>query len=470
MTPMEARLRRRPLTFRTVTVRLVHVFEVVDDIAVTPGHARVHEAGWQSWSPSGTYLLDERPPIPRHDRQQLMRFRPGSPAPETGFQSEGVLVLSAAGDAGARTRLYTPVDTGRGVDEVPTLRVRHAAGRVVVSADGPVQGRDVERGIGNALAAFGDEWARRCGVRPIAAPPSVWCSWYHYFHDVTPADIEENLAAMDRLDLPVDVVQVDDGWQSGIGDWDAYSEPFRALADLVARIRDRGRRAGIWVAPLTVGAHSRVAREHPDWLVGEGGRNWGQSLCGLDVTNPAAAEHLTAGLRALRDLGIDYVKLDFLYTGALPGRRHEDVTPVAAYRRGLALVREALGPETYLLGCGAPLLPSVGLVDAMRVSADVLNPADDEPGLARLRGERAILARAWQHGRFWVNDPDCLVARPGFELRRRWADLIEAFGGLRSASDRIRDLDDWGVRTTRRLLSTAPPPSPFDPRPMGETE
>ncbi|MEP6650806.1 MAG: glycoside hydrolase family 36 protein [Lapillicoccus sp.] len=442
------------------------VFDTVDELAVTPGRARVHEAGWQSWSPTDTYPLSERPPRPQHDWQQVMRFRPGSPPPESGFQSEGVLALS---DDGARTRLYTPVDTGDGVDEVPTIRVQHTAGRVVVSADGPVQAADVEGGIDDALVAFGDRWAQRCGVRSITAPPSVWCSWYHYFLEVAPADIEENLAAMDRLDLPVDVVQVDDGWQSGIGDWDAYSERFRALPDLVARIRDRGRRAGIWVAPLTVGSRSRLAREHPEWLVGEGGRNWDQSLRGLDVTHPAAAAHLQASLRALHDLGIDYVKLDFLYTGALPGRRHEDVTPVAAYRRGLALVREALGDDTYLLGCGAPLLPSVGVVDAMRVSADVLNPEDDEPGLARLRGERAIVARAWQQGRFWVDDPDCLVARPGFELRHRWADLIDAFGGLRSASDRIQDLDDWGVRTTRRLLSTAPPPSPFGPRVGGPT-
>jgi alpha-galactosidase len=297
----------------------------------------------------------------------------------------------------------------------------------------------------------------------------VWCSWYHYFLDVAPADIEENLAAIARLDLPVDVVQVDDGWQSGIGDWDAYSDRFRTLPDLVDRIRQSGRRAGIWVAPLTVGSASRLAREHPDWLVGDGGRNWGQSLHGLDVTHPAAAAHLQASLRALRDLGIDYVKLDFLYTGALPGPRHEEVTPVAAYRRGLALVREAFGGDAYLLGCGAPLLPSVGLVDAMRVSADVMNPEDDVSGLARLRGERAIRSRAWQHGRFWVNDPDCLVARRGFALRHRWADIIDAFGGLRSASDRIGELDAWGVRTTRRLLSSAPPPSALDPRLVGQT-
>jgi alpha-galactosidase len=444
---------------------MVGTFDIVDEVTVASPRARVHEAGWQSWSPTGTYLLREPSPRPHHGWQQLMRFRPERPAPATGFQSEGVLVIES-GDG--RTWLYLPVDTGDDCG-VPTIRAHHAGERLVVSADGPVEVTEADGNIADALVSFAEEWAARRRVRPIAAPPSVWCSWYHYFLDVTPADIEENLEAMDRLDLPVDVVQVDDGWQAGIGDWDAYSERFRALPDLVARINDRGRRAGIWVAPLTVGSGSRLAEEHPDWLVGEGGRNWGQALHGLDVTHPGAAAHLQTSLHALRDLGIDYVKLDFLYTGALPGRRHEDVTPVAAYRQGLAMVREALGEDTYLLGCGAPLLPSVGLVDAMRVSADVLNPADDSVRPQGLRGERAIRARAWQHGRFWVNDPDCLVARPGFDLRHQWADLIERLGGLRSASDRIGDLDDWGVRTTRRLLSDAPAPSPLDRRLVGQT-
>jgi alpha-galactosidase len=105
----------------------------------------------------------------------------------------------------------------------------------------------------------------------------------------------------------------------------------------------------------------------------------------------------------------------------------------------------------------------------MRVSADVINPEDDEPGFARLRGEGAIRSRAWQHGRFWVNDPDCFVGRPDFEPRHRWAGLIDAFGGLRSASDRIQDLDAWGVRMTRRLLSGALPPSPLPPHLVGQT-
>ncbi len=42
-----------------------------------------------------------------------------------------------------------------------------------------------------------------------------------------------------------------------------------------------------------------------------------------------------------------------------------------AYRQGLAVMREAMGPDAYLLACGAPILPSLGLCDALRVGPDV---------------------------------------------------------------------------------------------------
>jgi alpha-galactosidase len=370
--------------------------------------------------------------------------------------------------APAPSRGQGPGSTGGDV-EVPTVRAELVEDRLLVSADGPVTTTAVEGSVVDALVSFADEWAVRCGGRRVAQAPTVWCSWYHYFGAVTPADIEENLAAMGRLDLPVDVVQIDDGWAAGIGDWGSYSEAFRDLPDLVNRIRDSGRRAGVWVAPLTVTSGSQLAREHPEWLVGEAGRNWGQTLHGLDITHPAAAARLHEELSSLRALGIDYVKLDFLYPGALPGRRHDDVSPVTAYRRGLELVRDALGEETYLLGCGAPILPSVGLLDGMRVSGDVYNPDDDDPGTAHLRGEPAIRARAWQHGRFWVNDPDCLIARPDWPLRKEWAAVLDQLGGLRSASDRIDELDDWGVEATRRLLSNVPAPTPFAAEVVGQS-
>lgn len=433
-------------------------FQTIDEFVVDPNRALVHEAGWQSWSPSGTYPIAEDSPRPGSQWQQRMRFRPERSAPRAGFQSEGVLAVDDG--LGGPVRAYTATGPG----DIPSLRARLVDNRVVVTADGPVDAAAFVGGIDPALADFGQAFARGAGVHELRAAPTMWCSWYHYFLDVDAGDIAENLAEMGRHRLPFDVVQIDDGWEAGLGDWTTYSESFRRLPELVERIRDGGRRAGIWMAPLTVGSDSRLASEHPDWLIPGGGLNWGQQLFGLDVTHPGAAEYIATAAATVRGLGVDYVKLDFLYTGALPGRRHEDIPPIAAYRRGLSLMREAFGDDTFLVGCGAPLLPSVGLVDAMRVSGDVFNPDDDDPGTVRLRGETAIQARAWQQGRFWVNDPDCLIARADFPLREDLAALIEEFGGLRSASDRIATLDARGLDLTRRLLSHVPPALPFPAR------
>ena len=74
------------------------------------------------------------------------------------------------------------------------------------------------------------------------------------------------------------------------------------------------------------------------------------------------------------------------------------------------------------------------------------------------------MARAWQHGRLWSNDCDCLIVRPEVERREQWADTVERYGGLISASDRIADLDEWGMDTTRRLLARPPRPGPVQGR------
>ena len=206
-------------------------------------------------------------------------------------------------------------------------------------------------------------------------------------------------------------------------------------------------------------------QDHPDWLVGEAGLNWGQDLRGLDLTHPGVQDLLRTHLERLVGLGVDYLKLDFLYGGAVPGARHSGASPVEAYRTGLELVREAVGPDVYLVGCGAPLLPSVGLVDAMRTSPDTFH-AGGEDGSRGLRGLMPMVARAWQHGRLWSTDPDCLVARPAYALREPWAEAVRTYGGLRSVSDRVAELDAgacgrpatcWPTASRRRRC----PPRPW---------
>lgn len=157
--------------------------------------------------------------------------------------------------------------------------------------------------------------------------------------------------------------------------------------------------------------------------------------------------------------------------GALAGGRYQHLTGVAAYRSGLQLIRDAVGPEGYLVGCGAPIQPSVGLVDAMWVSPDTFDPTQgaDEPAQAAWTGLRG---RVCADGPAWWPAHGCTVVSGSTTPTAWWpavvrcppgvAEVIDRYGGLRSASDRVADLDDWGVETTRRLLATAPPRTLFD--------
>ncbi|MCO6011303.1 alpha-galactosidase [Actinoallomurus purpureus] len=418
---------------------------------VDPDKGRVYEHGWQSWSPTTTYPVTGTSHRPVQPVMQTMCWRPDRPGPERGFQGEGLLAVDP-GDGGP-IRVYAALD---GRTEVPSIRATYAAGALVIDPDGEIEETVFDGPLETALAAWADGFAALTGARPPRLPPTAWCSWYHYFGAVTEDDVLENLDAVGRHDLPVDVIQIDDGWQAEIGDWLAYSGRFASLERLADRIRQAGRRAGIWVAPFLIGARSALSRVHPDWLTGDAGHNWDQDLRGLDIAR--AEDHLREIFGALRSYGFDYFKLDFLYAGALGG--------LDAYRHGLSVIREAVGPDAYLLGCGAPILPSVGLLDAMRVSPDV-DPGYEPAGGDMSRPSQHAAAtttvgRAWQHGRFWVNDPDCLIARPAVERREEWARVVERYGGLRASSDRIADLDDWGLSTTRRLLSDVPDPAtPF---------
>jgi len=417
------------------------------EIPVDPTRALVYEHGWQSWSPTAAYRLDELPARPVSEARRVGNYRPDRTAPADGFWGEGLLAVDPGTGEGVHVFGASSPD-----GPIPSVRAERRGDTVVVSADGDVDHQHLPDAAGpqQALARWGDRFASTAGVAAVRPPPTVWCSWYHYFTRVTQADVEENLHAIDDLELPVDVVQIDDGYQAEIGDWLLLSDRFASLAEVVADIRGHGPRAGIWVAPFFLGERSATFAAHPEWAIAgaDPGTGWDQQLHALDVTHPGAEAYLREVFGSLRSLGIDYFKIDFLFAGAMGG--------VAAYRHGLRVIREAIGPDAYLLGCGAPILPSVGLVDAMRVGPDIAHHMEPEDGDLSQPSQRAAArnsrARAWQQGRFWVNDADCLVAGPHVERREEWAEVVETCSGLRGSSDRLRGLDDWGLATTRRLL------------------
>jgi alpha-galactosidase len=428
-----------------------------------PDRATIYAEGWQSWSVTEILPITVTPTTDISRESLAIDHQYGVAPPRGVHQGSGLLALNPG--TGGPVQLFAAPDASR---IVPVIRARLSGREVVVTADQPVRHTTDPGpgGLAGALGRWAEGFAARSGVAPggLRQIPPVWCSWYQYFAEVTEADIVSNLTAMGELRLPFGVVQIDDGYEAAPGDWLIPSGRFTSLPDLVRRISDAGRRAGIWIAPALIAPHSDLLARHPGWAVRDGETGEpvfvGHGCTALDFTNPAAAQYLTGVLRQMREWGIDYFKIDFAYAGACAGRRHDDVTGVEAYRRGLHLIRDAIGSEATLLGCGAPILPSVGLVDAMRVGPDIAasyEPPGGHPSKPSQRNAtRNVVARGWQQGRFWVNDPDCLMARPDMERREAWARTVAEFGGLRSSGDGLAALDDWGLETTRRLLVPSP--------------
>jgi len=222
---------------------------------------------------------------------------------------------------------------------------------------------------------YADLLIKKFGRTNQRVSPRVWCSWYSLYTEINESII---LRILENLnDLVFDVFQIDDGWEKKIGDWDANEKFPSGMKGLATAIKSTGKKPGLWLAPLLVVPSSSVFQDHRDWLLHDdqgklvsAGINWSEKLFALDTSHPEVLGWLEDLMRKVREWGYDYVKLDFLYAGALPGHRYNNIPRETAYRQGLEVIRKALG-DAYLLTCGAPILPSLGLCDAIRIGTDV---------------------------------------------------------------------------------------------------
>ena len=314
-------------------------------------------------------------------------------------------------------------------------------------------------------------------------PLRVWCSWYSYFREITLGNMLENARLARQLGLPFDVFQLDDGFQADLGDWFEPSEHFGGHAkDLPAELSKLGFRAGLWLAPFLVGPNSKLFAQHPDWLIKNGvgepllfGNNWGGPYAALDTTHPEALQWLRNLAATCREWGYDYLKVDFLYAASHPGVRHDpSVGRAEAYRLGIQAIRDGLGEDGFLLGCGAPLAGSIGVMDAMRTGPDVA-PYWDDLSRRVLLGDGSVpctrnalhtaLARWYQY--VWYQpDPDVMIARKELSLlndheRQALAGMLNVIGGLRASSDPVAMLDDAGLKLLRESLTLSTPDRPI---------
>ncbi len=307
--------------------------------------------------------------------------------------------------------------------------------------------------------------------------PTGWCSWYELGAAVTEADMLANIdfcaAQFDRRFFRY--IQLDDGYQRAAGDWDTNSKFPHGHRWLTDRIHAAGFQAGLWIAPFAVAEQSDVARANPTWLlkgpppeatplVMDTREPWGGRILALDGAHPGAQQWLYAlARRVVREWGYDYLKIDFLEWATGGATHYGGLTRAEAYRGGLAALREGLGTEAFLLGCGAPLQHAAGLVDGMRIGDDVDASWNGIHSPARAAG-----LRSFYHRSVWLNDPDCLVVRPPLTLdeARVWATVVAMSGGMSIFSDNLPTLPAERLPLLQKTIPVAAQTTAA-PRPVG---
>ena len=295
---------------------------------------------------------------------------------------------------------------------------------LTIDADYPLYDIVILKGDENYVF---DKYFELMGVsKPKIDHLAGYTSWYNYFQKIDQDIIYRDLDAMDVLKDKCNIFQIDDGYETFVGDWldpnpEKFPDGMKAVAD---RIHDKGYMAGIWIAPFSVQIKSRIYKEHPDWVIRDkkgkpvlGCVGWGGAYT-LDIYNPEAREYIRHFFDViLNEWGYDMVKLDFLYSECMFPRNNK--TRGTIMREAMEFLRECCG-DKLILGCGVPLGAAFGLVDACRISCDVdLSYAGKIYNKIHVNNEimsaqnamNNSIFRRQLNGRVFTNDPDVFFFR-----------------------------------------------------------
>lgn len=292
-----------------------------------------------------------------------------------------------------------------------------------------------------------------------------YTSWYNYYQNINEEII---LRDLEGLDERFDLFQIDDGFESFVGDWETVDEKKfpHGLKPIVDKIHERGYKAGIWLAPFVAETKSKVFQEHPDWFDFDGetcrcGANW-SGFYSLNLQKSGVKEHIAAFLKYYVDMGFDFFKLDFLYGASLPV--YEGKTRCQVAEEAYDFLRECLKGKL-ILGCGATIFNAANKFEYMRIGPDVSLKFDDVWYMKYMHNERIstmvtlqnTVYRSLLNGRIFGNDPDVFLLRDdnidlNAEQKRSLITLNALFGSVLMTSDDIGKYDEKKKNTLSAAL------------------
>ncbi len=299
-----------------------------------------------------------------------------------------------------------------------------------------------------------------------------YTSWYNYYQKINEDIILRDLNSILKEKEYVNVFQIDDGYQTAVGDWlsinkDKFPNGLKPIAN---EIHKNGLKAGLWLAPFGAQKKSLIAKEHPEWLIKNKkgkpiyvGANWG-GFYGIDIYNNDARAYIKNVFDTiLNEWSFDLVKLDFIYACSIIPMYNKTRGQIAC--ESMDFLRECVG-DKLILGCGVWMMPCFGKVDYMRIGPDMalswahsfLRKNMHREDVSTPNAIRNSVYRRCLDGRAFLCDPDVFLLRRTNidftpEQQKLLAKFIKLFGSVLFMSDNIAEYDEKQLEVFRDVLS-----------------
>jgi alpha-galactosidase len=147
----------------------------------------------------------------------------------------------------------------------------------------------------------------------LAVAPTTWNSWFSFnegngVHEANQLDWIARTAQTGMECYWLDAGWFEGGWPAGAGSWIPSAKQFpNGLRPLGDAARKANMQFVLWLEPERVTPQSRIAKEHPEWVLHAG---QGDGL--LNIGNPQARVWLTDHFsRSFKEWGVDVFRIDF---------------------------------------------------------------------------------------------------------------------------------------------------------------
>jgi alpha-galactosidase len=270
-------------------------------------------------------------------------------------------------------------------------------------------------------------------------PIKGWCTWNNFMTKINKEVILEQVLCLKshKSKISIEYILIDDGWTKW-GDWsisDIIKFP-NGIKDISDEISRMGFKTGLWIAPYLVDPDSLVVKNHPEWLVKNkkgnpinGKKNYffdrliPDKKYLLDLENKEAYSYILNCFNLIiKKWNIKLLKIDFLYAGHFNPIYQDSIFPDILLKKLLSDVK-SIDKSIKIIACGCPLYPAVGVVDAMRISDDIiLPPLKYIWPINKLMHTRRFNQLKYnyklrkQTKKLWLIDPDMFVCHPKFGL------------------------------------------------------